>query len=243
MLEFNPVMANYKLRQLQRDLRRLADPAKAAILMRFFKTGKGQYGEGDKFLGVVVPAQRQVAKKYSQLSLVETEKLLHSKIHEERLTALIILSNQFKRGDNRSQGRIFKLYLRNTHYINNWDLVDLSAPNIVGAWLYQRDRRVLYRLAGSKSLWERRIAVLAAFHFIRQGDCADAVKIIEILLPDEHDLIHKAAGWMLREIGKHCGENKLKSFLNKYSAQMPRTMLRYAIERLPAGERKKYLSK
>ncbi|MFA5125211.1 MAG: DNA alkylation repair protein [Patescibacteria group bacterium] len=235
-------MTDQKLSQLQRDLRRLASPAKAAILLRFFKTGKGQYGEGDKFLGVVVPEQRKLARQYGQLTLSDLEKLLHSKIHEERLTALIILDDQFRRGDSKIQEKIFKLYLRNTRYINNWDLVDLSAPNIVGAWLYRRDRNILYRLAESKLLWDRRIAMLATFYFICQGDCADTIKIAKVFLTDQHDLIHKAVGWMLREVGKRCDEKELKSFLNQYSAKMPRTMLRYAIERLSTGERKKYLA-
>jgi 3-methyladenine DNA glycosylase AlkD len=152
------------------------------------------------------------------------------------------LADQFKRGDSKIQGKIFKLYLKNTRYINNWDLVDLSAPNIVGAWLYRRDRRILYRLAESKLLWDRRIAMLATFYFICRGDCVDTIKIAKILLTDQHDLIHKAVGWMLREVGKRGNEKELKLFLDQHSARMPRTMLRYAIERLPAGERKKYLA-
>jgi len=228
---------------VKKELKALANPEKAAILKRFFKTGPGQYGEGDKFIGVVVPAQRQVAKKYSQLPLAEAEKLLHSRIHEERLTALLILDGLFKRGDSQTQEKIYKIYLKNTRYINNWDLVDLSAPNIVGARLYKRDRKILYRLAKSKSLWERRIAILATFYFIRQSDCADTLKIAKLLLTDQHDLMHKAAGWMLREVGKRCSEKELKKFLDQYGAEMPRTMLRYAIERLPEKERQRYLRK
>ncbi|MFA6228023.1 MAG: DNA alkylation repair protein [Patescibacteria group bacterium] len=235
-------MANSELPRLKCSLRRLASPAKAAILSRFFKTGQGQYGEGDKFLGVAVPEQRKLARQCNQLALSDLEKLLHSGIHEERLTALIILADQFKRGDSKIQGKIFKLYLKNTRYINNWDLVDLSAPNIVGAWLYRRDRRILYRLAESKLLWDRRIAMLATFYFICRGDCVDTIKIAKILLTDQHDLIHKAVGWMLREVGKRGNEKELKFFLDQHSARMPRTMLRYAIERLPTGERKKYLA-
>ncbi len=224
-------------------LRRKITPGKAAILSRFFKTGPDQYGAGDKFLGIVVPDQRQVARMFYQVAtLKEIESLLRSPWHEERLTALLILVAQFKRAPESARERIYKLYLKNTKYINNWDLVDLTAPNIVGEWLMQRDRKILYRLAKSKLLWNRRIAILATFTFIRAGQFTDTIKIAEILMTDKHDLIHKAVGWMLREMGKR-DVVPLEVFLDKHVSHMPRTMLRYAIEKLPEHQRKYYLHK
>jgi len=220
-----------------KELNKLADKKKAKLLARFFKTGKGQYGYGDVFIGVTVPKQREVVKKFSDLPISESQKLLKSKIHEHRLTALLILVKQFEE----NQEKIFNLYLKNTKYINNWDLVDLSAPNIVGEYLYQKPRKILYKMAGSKSLWERRIAVLSTFYFIRQEDFKDCLKIAEILLEDKHDLIHKAVGWMLREVGKR-DKKVLVQFLNKHLKKMPRTTLRYSIERFSEKERQKFLS-
>ena len=229
--------------KISKDLKAFAKSEKALILQRFFKTGKGQYGEGDKFIGVVVPDIRTVAKKWLEVDYVSLEKLLHSKIHEERMVALLILVLKFKKGDVKEQKKIYSFYLKNYSYINNWDLVDLTAPNIVGEYLYKNpnERKILYRLAVSKNLWQKRIAIIATFTFLRQKDFTDTLNISKILLTDKHDLIHKAVGWMLREVGKRdiCVEEK---FLKEYYKQMPRTMLRYAIEKFPEVKRKKYLA-
>jgi len=230
------------LAELKRELSGAADPAKAKILAGFFKTGKGEYGEGDKFLGLQVPVQRKAAKKFFGLSRNDLEQLLSSKIHEYRLTALLILVDQYGRGDEKKKKEIFDFYLGHLKSANNWDLVDLSAPNIVGDYLLGRDRKILYRLARSKNLWERRVAMVATYAFIRQRDLDDVFKIAETLLDDKHDLIHKAVGWMLREAGKK-NERKLENFLAKYGSKMPRTMLRYAIEKFPEKKRKFYLVK
>ena len=225
----------------QRRLRSVADPKAAAVLARFFKTGPGQYGEGDRFIGVKVPATRKVAKEFKSLPLTEVECLLHSEIHEERLLALVILVGQFENGDDATRKLIYNVYLANTQYINNWDLVDLSAPQIVGGYLEGKSRRPLDRLAKSASLWERRISILAAHWFIRHGDFADTLRIAEKLLSDKEDLIHKAVGWMLREVGKRDGA-VLEEFLGQHCRVMPRTMLRYAIERFPEKKRRKYMN-
>lgn len=234
------------LKQLQKDIKKSANPKKAIILQRFFKTGKGQYGEGDIFLGIVVPKQRELAKKYwVDLSLNDIDKLLKSKIHEERLIALLILVQKFN-GNSQPfnlKSSIFQFYLAHTKYINNWDLVDLSAPNIVGEYLISCNRSVLYKLAKSKNLWEKRISILATMAFIKKGEAKDTIAIAKILMADKHDLIHKAVGWMLRETGKRCGEKSLIEFLDSNAEKMPRTMLRYAIERLPEKTRKYYLQK
>ncbi len=218
-----------------------ADAQKAHTLQRFFKTGKGEYGEGDVFLGIVVPTQRKIAKQFSTLSLDEIEKLLTSKIHEHRLIALLILIEQFNKGNEKVQNTIYKFYLSHTKHINNWDLVDLSAHHIVGAYLEKKDRKILYEHAKSKLLWDRRIAILSTFYFIKKGDFKDTLQIAKILLHDSHDLIQKAVGWMLREVGKRGGEKEEVDFLDAYAHEMPRTMLRYAIERLPQEKRAKYL--
>lgn len=218
----------------------LADPEKAAILSRFFKTGKGQYGEGDIFLGVMVPGQRRIAKKYETLSLKDIRKLLSSKIHEHRLVALIILVNQYKKGDEHDRDKIVDFYLRYSKYINNWDLVDLSAPNIPGEYLLNKDRAVLYRLARSKNLWERRIAIMSTFAFIRKNDFEDALRISALLLHDDHDLIHKAVGWMLREVGKRDFKAE-EDFLKEHYRVMPRTMLRYAVERFDQTKKRLFM--
>ena len=222
----------------------MADEKKAKGLQRFFKTGKGEYAEGDKFLGVMVPQTRQLVNKYwKEISLAEVKSLLHSQFHEERLLALLILVKKFEKGDEATRGKIFNLYLANTKYINNWDLVDLSAPRIAGAYLVGRDRSILLKLANSRNLWERRIAVLATFWFIAQGESGFALKVAAILVHDEHDLIHKAVGWMLREIGKRCRQADEEEFLEKHYKIMPRTMLRYAIERFDNKRRYYYLCK
>ena len=229
-----------KAKEISKRLQKLGNKEDARFLQRFFKTSAGQYGEGDIFLGIRVPALRNLAEEYNALPLEEVLSLLQSSYHEARLFALILFVNAFAQGDETIQKKIYDLYMANTRHINNWDLVDISAPNIVGAFLMERSKKPLYQLAKSKSLWERRIAVLATFSFIRSNKFADTLKIAGILLRDKEDLIHKAAGWMLREIGKRdieCAE----SFLQKQCPVMPRTMLRYAIERFPPAKRRKYL--
>jgi len=227
-----------KLSELKEELRFKANPEKAKLLQGFFKTGKGEYGEGDIFLGVVVPESRKIAKKYADLALADVEKLLHSKIHEERLTALLILVDKFHAG--KEQKKIYNFYLQNTKYINNWDLVDLSAHKIVGAYLTDKSKSILIKLARSRNLWERRIAVIATFSFIKDNRFKESLKIAKILLNDEHDLIQKAVGWMLREVGKRDLKTE-ESFLREYCKKMPRTMLRYAIEKFPERKRKRFL--
>lgn len=231
------------LQSLKSALQKLADPQKAQTLQHFFKTGKGEYGEGDKFIGVVVPDIREIAEKYYSLfSVLETEKLLHSKIHEERLCALFIFIHEFEKGDENLQKQIYDIYLSNTKYINNWDLIDLSAKKIVGKYLFAKDRSILYKLAKSNNLWERRMAILATFYFIGRKDYKDSLKIAKILLNDKEDLVQKAVGWMLREVGKRCSQKILEDFLKENYKQMPRTMFRYSIERLPENRRKMYLN-
>lgn len=229
-----------KTESAQNALREIADPEIAEHSQRFFKTGPGEYGEGDKFLGIRVPNIREVAKKFKELSLDETEQLLQSKYHEERLCALIILSNRSKKADPEEQKAIFDLYLENTEFVNNWDLVDTSAEDIAGRYLADKDRSVLYKLAKSDDLWERRIAVMSTFHFIKNDDFDDTLALAEILIKDDHDLIHKAVGWMLREIGKRDLEIE-EEFLDQHAKNMPRTMLRYAIEKFPEKKRQFYL--
>ncbi len=209
--------------------------------MRFFKTGKGQYGEGDQFIGITVPDTRIVAEKFIHLSFPDIQSLLDSPIHEERLTALLILVGQYKKGDEQARKNIFDFYLKNTSRVNNWDLVDLSADKIVGAHLEkEKNRKLLDTLSRSSNLWKKRIAIVSTFHFIRKNEFADTFRITDTLMKDSHDLLHKACGWMLREVGKR-DEEELKAFLKKHYKIMPRTMLRYAIERFPPALRKKYL--
>jgi 3-methyladenine DNA glycosylase AlkD len=227
---------------LKTELISLADPTKAALLAHYFKTGKGEYGEGDTFLGIMVPVQRTLAKKYRELPLAEIETLITDPYHEVRLTALLILVWQMKRADQALQKKIVSFYLSHTKCINNWDLVDLSARDIVGAYLYNfgGSRSLLYKLARSRNIWERRIAVISTFYFIGQNDFTDTLKICESLLSDRHDLIHKAVGWALREVGKR-DVNVLKKFLKVHMSRMSRTTLQYAIERFPEKERKAWL--
>jgi 3-methyladenine DNA glycosylase AlkD len=229
------------LNQIKSDLLQLSNPEKAKNLSRYFQTGKGQYGEGDVFLGIPVPEQRRIAKRYLNLPLDDIQELLSSEIHEHRLTALLILVSKYGKADNPGKEEIFSFYLKNTENINNWDLVDLTAPKIVGDYLFNKDTSILFKLAKSKNLWERRIAVLSTFRFIDNNDFEDALSIAKLLLHDKHDLIHKAVGWMLREIGKRDQEIE-ERFLSKYHMQMPRTMLRYAIEKFEENKRKFYLS-
>ena len=221
-------------------LRQLESKETAAVLQRFFKTGAGEYGEGDVFIGIKVPPLRKLSSEFGDATLPTLRTLLKSKIHEERTLALMILARQFAGADENLRERIYDFYLAHTRFINNWDLVDGSAPYIVGPFLWERDRSELYRLAKSSSLWERRIAMLATFYFIRQNDFNDALQISALLIDDKHDLIHKAVGWMLREIGKRNLAAE-ESFLKVHCRTMPRTMLRYAIERFPESQRRKYL--
>jgi 3-methyladenine DNA glycosylase AlkD len=228
---------------VRQSLQKLASPARAAGVAKFFKCGKGEYGEGDEFVGVTVPEQRRVARQFRALPLSEADELLTSRIHEERLTALLILVGQFEdAGDERVRKRIFQRYLKRLPYVNNWDLVDSSAEKIVGGWLADKPRALLDKLAASKHLWSRRVAIVSTLHFIRQRESNDALRISTVLLDDRHDLIHKAVGWMLREVGKRVGPAPLREFLKLHAARMPRTMLRYALERFPAAERKKWMS-
>jgi Predicted DNA alkylation repair enzyme len=227
--------------EIKKVIRKNANKEKAKILQRFFKTGEGEYGEGDVFLGLQVPVSRGIAKKFPDLSLKDVGTLLKSEIHEERLIAWIILVNQFKKADEAKQEKIYKFYIKNAKRVNNWDLVDLSAEYIVGEYLYERDRSPLYKLARSKNLWEKRISMLSTFAFIKKGETKDTFKIAELLMDDTHDLIHKAVGWMIREAGKRADEKAMLKFLNKHAHHMPRTMLRYSIENLNPKLRKKYL--
>ena len=226
--------------QARRDLQALADGGIAAHSQRFFKTGPGEYAEGDRFIGVRVPAIRGVAKQYRALPHAGVLSLLRSEIHEERLLALLILCDQYKRGDVAERKRIYDAYLGHTAFINNWDLVDASAHKIVGPHLENRSRRPLDRLARSKSLWERRVAVIATFFFIQREEFDDTLRIADRILDDREDLIHKAVGWMLREVGKRDLQRE-EAFLQDRYGRMPRTMLRYAIERFPERRRQAYL--
>jgi 3-methyladenine DNA glycosylase AlkD len=226
---------------IRSKLRALADPAKAKMLSSFFKTGRGDYGEGDQFLGIVMPQLRKIVKAHRHASEEDILSLLHSGFHEERMTALLILVEQYGSGDESRKKAIYNLYLANTAWINNWDLVDLTAHHIVGDRLFGKDGSILKKLALSENLWERRIAMLSTYQFIRRGDSREALTIAELLLHDSHDLIHKAVGWMLREVGKRCSLEQECRFLDLYAAVMPRTMLRYAIERFPDRLRLKYL--
>ena len=226
--------------KIKKRLRQFATKGKAGVLQRFFKTGPGEYGDGDLFLGVMVPDIRRVAKEFQDAPLEEIKKILASRHHEERLLALLMLVHQFAKGDEALKKRIYGHYQKSTQYINNWDLVDLSAPNIVGTYLLDKSRKPLYAFAKSKDLWKRRIAILSTFTFIRQNDFDDTLRISKILLEDDHDLLHKAVGWMLREIGKRDLRAE-ELFLKQHYKKMPRTMLRYAIERFPEGKRRDYL--
>ena len=231
---------NNQVSDIKNEMRKLANKEIAEHSQRFFKTGKGQYGEGDIFLGIRVPVLRKIAKKFRRISLAEVSKLLESKFHEERLLSILMLVNLFKSGDEDDQELIYELYLDKTKFINNWDIVDISAGNIVGAFLFEKDKAPLYRLVFSENLWERRIAIVATFYFIRNDEFDDTLKIAEILFTDKEDLIHKAVGWMLREVGKRVIEIE-EEFLEEHYLKMPRTMLRYAIERFPETRRKMYL--
>ncbi len=233
-------MSLTQLKTLHQELKALANPQKAKLLQRFFKTGKGQYGEGDIFLGIMVPQSRNLAKKYSNLPFEEIKRLLESRFHEERLVALLILVHNYKKSSEENKEKIFNFYIENTKYINNWDIVDLSAHKIIGNHLKDKDKSILYKLAKSSNLWQKRISIISTFYFINNNEFQDSLNIAEILLSDSHDLIQKAVGWMLREIGKK-DIQVLEQFLKKHYKKMPRTTLRYAIERFPEETRQRYL--
>ena len=226
--------------EIIKKLNKISNKEHAKILQRFFKTGPGEYGQGDVFVGIKVPQIRIVASEFQDLSIKDTTILLKSKIHEHRLCALLIFVAKFDKGDVKVKEKIYNLYLKNTKYINNWDLVDLTAPNIIGQYLLDKPKDILYRLAVSKDLWEKRISILATLKFIRNKNFDDTIKLSKILLNDKHDLIHKAVGWMLREVGKRDLRVEEK-FLKTCYNNMPRTMLRYAIERFPEPKRQRYL--
>jgi 3-methyladenine DNA glycosylase AlkD len=228
------------LRNLRQSLRRHRNGEKAKILKGFFKTGPGEYAEGDIFLGVAVPVLRKLAREFKDIELMSAVELLRSSIHEERLLALLILILKYRGSNEKDKEKIYRIYLKNTGYINNWDLVDVTAKHIVGDYLRDKDRGVLYELAKSPLLWDRRIAILSTFHFIENHQFEDTLKIAELLLSDRHDLIHKAVGWMLREVGKRNLETE-ENFLKVHHKSMPRTMLRYAIEKFPEYKRRRYL--
>jgi len=229
-----------ELYDIRSKLQKLGNKQKARVLQRFFKTGTGEYGEGNIFLGVRVPEVRKLAKEYKDIRISDVRKLMESPIHEERLLALLIFVIKYSKGNDLVKRRVYELYLKNTRHINNWDLVDLSAEKIVGDYLIDKSKKPIYNLAKSKSLWERRISIIATFHFIKQNKFTETLIIAEILLTDKEDLIHKAVGWMLREIGKRHLPTEEK-FLNEHYQEMPRTMLRYAIERFPESKRQGYL--
>lgn len=225
-----------------RALQRKASTARAKSSLWFFKTGPGQYGEGDQFIGVAVPEQRKVARAFRELPLTEVKKLLRSTVHEHRLTALFILVFQFQQGDPAAQKKVFDFFMAHSAYVNNWDLVDSSAPYIAGVYLLHRPRAPLRQFARSGELWKERIAIVATAAFIREGDFTDTLRFAKLFLAHEHDLIHKAVGWMLREVGKK-DTAVLREFLDEHATAMPRTMLRYAIEHFSASDRKKYMKR
>ncbi len=231
------------LSELKQQLRAHASPARARVSASFFKTGEGEYGAGDVFLGVTVPDTRRVVKQFHQLPLVDIQELINSPLHEERLCGFLILVHQFERGDAKVRARIFRFYCANSKRVNNWDLVDLTAPNIVGEYLFETkdSGALLVRYARSQNLWQRRIAILATFAFIRKGRWVPTLNIARILLNDPEDLIAKAVGWMLREVGKRIDQDIEEEFLKKHYHRMPRTMLRYAIERFSKRRARMYL--
>ncbi len=228
--------------QMMGRLTELSDPGVASQSLRFFKTGKGEYGEGDCFLGIRVPVLRGLVKEFRGVSLEESVRLLQSPYHEARLLALLIMVASYAKAEDADRVAIYRAYLGHTAFINNWDLVDSSAEHIVGGHLFTRSRRPLYRLARSSSLWERRIGIMATFHFVKRNDFGDTLQLAQLLINDPEDLIHKAVGWMLRETGNRCRATE-EAFLDQHTTSMPRTMLRYAIERFPEPERLAYLHK
>ena len=227
---------------IEQRLHEVAEPERAPALQRFFRTGPGEYGEGDVFMGVRVPELRKLVKEYRGTPLKQTLTLLRSQYHEARLLALLLMVDAYQRSDDATRQAIYDAYLANTGRINSWDLVDSSAEQIVGGWLADKPHGLLDRLARSTHLWSRRVAIIATFHYIQRGEHRDAIRIATILVNDTHDLIHKAVGWMLREVGKRASDAALTTFLERHAATMPRTMLRYAIERRPATERARWMS-
>lgn len=230
------------LHQLKLEIENIATKERAIVSQRYFKTGPGEYGEGDIFVGLTVPQTRDLAKKYKDLDIDEIKDLLTSKIHEHRLLALFILVDKFKKSDEKEKEEIAKFYLNHTTHINNWDLVDQSAHLILGEHLHNKDKKLLEKLAKSENLWERRISIIATLQFIRKNQFEETKRIAEFLLKDKHDLIHKAVGWMLREVGKKDKKAELE-FLNKHYKTMPRTMLRYAIEHFSKSEKEYFMKK
>jgi 3-methyladenine DNA glycosylase AlkD len=228
------------LLEIRKTVKEMTNPELAQFLQRFFKTGKGEYAYGDKFAGIKVPASRIIAKNNVNISLTDLNKLIRSEIHEERLIVLLILVEKFKRANEIDKEKIYKFYLKNKKFINNWDLVDLSAHHIVGGFLFDKKKDILFRLAASPNIWDRRIAVISTFYFIKNNEFKPTIELAALLLEDTHDLIHKAVGWMLREMGKK-NEKILQNFLQKNYKEMPRTMLRYAIEKFPEKRRQAYL--
>jgi 3-methyladenine DNA glycosylase AlkD len=225
----------------KKELRRYANKKKAQALQSFFKTAPGEYGAGDIFIGVTVPQIRQVAKGYYDLSLTHNKKLLSSPVHEERMLALLILVGQYRYGTMSDKSRAYTYYMKNAIHVNNWDLVDLSAPKIAGDFLFDKEHTPLYEFAHSRNLWKKRISIVATHYFIARGYFKTTCELADILIADEHDLIHKSVGWMLREVGKK-NDTFLERFLAPRYKKMPRTMLRYAIERFPEPRRKAYLA-
>ncbi len=234
-------MSSTTIAEVRKQLRELADPTIAEHSQRFFKTGPGEYGEGDKFIGIRVPVLRQLAKQHRDIPLSDSGLLLQSPVHEERLLALLLLVRKFDKGDKAVRKQVFDLYCRNLKFVNNWDLVDSSAHLIVGPQLENQSRRILHRWAKSKNLWERRIAIMSTLAYIKQEEFDESLTIAKILLHDKEDLIHKAVGWMLREIGNR-NRHIEEAFLKQHYQEMPRTMLRYAIEKFPEAKRKRYLA-
>jgi len=228
------------VKEIQKKLKSLGNKEKARKHQSFFKTGPGEYGEGDIFIGVTVPELRTLAKEYKTLGIDKIKQLLKSEIHEERLLSLFLLIHRYSKGDEPEKKRLYELYLKNTKFINNWDLVDSSAGQIVGAFLFDKDKKPLYELVKSDNLWERRISIISTFYFIKRNQFSDTLKISKVLLSDKEDLIHKAVGWMLREVGKR-DMSVEENFLKKHYKNMPRTMLRYAIEKFPEPKRQRYL--
>lgn len=228
------------LEKIREELEASGDASGASILQKFFKTGPGGYGEGDVFRGIRIPALRKLSAKYQDLSLPHVEQLLHSAFHEDRMLAVLMLVRRYQKGDEATKRQVYRLYLKNRKFINNWDLIDVSAPHVVGAFLWDKDREVLYRLAQSNNLWDRRIAIISTFYFIRRGEFGETLTVARMLLLDAEDLIHKATGWMLREVGNRNLRIE-EDFLRDCYQQMPRTMLRYAIEKFPEIRRRQYL--
>ncbi len=226
---------------LRKKLNEAADPKRAKLMRGYFKTGKGEYGEGDIFIGISVPEQRKIAKQFLDISFKELRELLHSKVHEERLTSLLILVYRFEKADEKGKKVIFNFLIKSRKQINNWDLVDLTAPKSIGVYLADKDKAILYKLVRSKNIWERRIAIMSTFPLIKKKEFQINLEFAAILLNDNHDLIQKAVGWMLREIGNR-DMVVAESFLKRHYKNMPRTMLRYSIEKYPEAKRQKYLT-